>query len=327
MATEPAAAWLVAKWTCFDCIRIALLSCLVAWATQRLYTTCYHAFQSGLSSDCWFFIAATMLVHETLYYGFNGLLWWLSRTTMAEAYQLPRQKHQRPTAKLVKKTLMQSAISHWLIQPLMLYLLYPILAKRMSTTPLPLSTGPLLIAACQFASSVLINDALFYWSHRLLHHKVLYKRFHKQHHEYTGPIGIAAEYAGPLEQLLSNQFPTLIGPFVTGMHVHVWLVYLTWRLVRTYETHSGLSFRNTFLGRMGLLHGHGALYHDFHHTNNKGNYGGNRLACDTQYSRQHLHLWCFLHVRASQCLLGCLMQHGGSKLCQPPTQAWNSTVL
>jgi hypothetical protein len=35
----------------------------------------------------------------------------------------------------------------------------------------------------------------------------------------------------------------------------------------------GYCFSNTWLGRVGLLHGHHASHHDFHHSRNVGNYG------------------------------------------------------
>ena len=54
---------------------------------------------------------------------------------------------------------------------------------------------------------MLFLDTSFYWSHRLLHHPRLYKHFHKQHHEYRGTIGFAAEYAHFVEQVrICRQF-------------------------------------------------------------------------------------------------------------------------
>lgn len=40
--------------------------------------------------------------------------------------------------------------------------------------------------------------------HRLFHHPSLYKKFHKQHHEWTAPIGVVATYAHPLEHMVSE---------------------------------------------------------------------------------------------------------------------------
>lgn len=43
----------------------------------------------------------------------------------------------------------------------------------------------------------LVNDFVFYWSHRLLHHPRLYK-IHKKHHQYYVTTGLAAEFAHPV---------------------------------------------------------------------------------------------------------------------------------
>ncbi len=82
-------------------------------------------------------------------------------------------------------------------------------------------------------------DAAFYWSHRLLHHPAMYKHFHKQHHEYKGTIGFAAEYASPVEQVVSNYLSTVGMVVYLGVHPLFWLVWLAYRLLQTYETHSG----------------------------------------------------------------------------------------
>merc|ERR1712232_1252383 len=45
-------------------------------------------------------------------------------------------------------------------------------------------------------------DAMFYWSHRLMHHKALYKHCHKIHHQFHTPIGICSSYEHTIEGLV-----------------------------------------------------------------------------------------------------------------------------
>ena len=45
----------------------------------------------------------------------------------------------------------------------------------------------------------LIVDFMFYWVHRSLHWSGVYKYIHKQHHMFKQSVGIAAEYAHPVE--------------------------------------------------------------------------------------------------------------------------------
>lgn len=60
-----------------------------------------------------------------------------------------------------------------------------------------------------------------------------------QHHEYRGPIGFAVEYATPGDDIISNYSSTFLLPVVLGVHPVVWLLWIGFRLLQTYETHSG----------------------------------------------------------------------------------------
>ena len=103
---------------------------------------------------------------------------------------------------------------------------------------------PLCILCCclgegQLMTALLFLEFTFYWAHRLLHHPLLYARFHKQHHEYKGTIGFAAEYASVFEQLVATYVSTVLLPMVRGTHPLLWLLWLDFRLSQTYEAHSG----------------------------------------------------------------------------------------
>ncbi|KAK8760647.1 hypothetical protein V5799_028086, partial [Amblyomma americanum] len=87
-----------------------------------------------------------------------------------------------------------------------------------------LSLPPWSRVAAHFACFVVIEEVLFYYSHRLLHHRLAYRRFHKKHHEWTAPVAITAVYCTPVEHVLSNVLPVVVGPALLGSHLSVhWL--------------------------------------------------------------------------------------------------------
>jgi len=88
------------------------------------------------------------------------------------------------------------------------------------------------------------------------------------HHSYKGTIGFAAEYAHPLEDVLSGIIPTTIVCALGGAHFLVWFVWIGVRLEKAYETHSGYCFYGTWLHYIGLTNSEGTAYHDYHHTQN-----------------------------------------------------------
>ncbi|KAJ8344609.1 hypothetical protein AAFF_G00222130, partial [Aldrovandia affinis] len=49
----------------------------------------------------------------------------------------------------------------------------------------------------------LLEEVIFYYSHRLFHHPTLYKHIHKIHHEWTAPIGVISLYTHPVEHVVS----------------------------------------------------------------------------------------------------------------------------
>ena len=196
-------------------IRFPLLT--VAWiqATWPVYLALAQAWvDAGYSERMWFTVG-TSLVHTLCYVIINGFFWTVARQGWFARYELPRKDPQRPKPELVAKTLREAAIGQTVTGPLTVYLLYPA-AKSMG---MPGMLDPLPDFATMYVAVLLafvINDWGFYWTHRLLHTKFLYKRVHKQHHTYIGTIGFAAEYAHWFEVFLSNQLPTIAGTWFFG---------------------------------------------------------------------------------------------------------------
>ncbi|KAI9298629.1 hypothetical protein K502DRAFT_299252, partial [Neoconidiobolus thromboides FSU 785] len=102
---------------------------------------------------------------------------------------------------------------------------------------------------------LLITEVGFYYVHRLLHHPLLYAKFHKLHHEFTAPIGLAAVYATVPEFMFSNMLPLMLGPLILRSHpltVYFWFIFA---ILNTVTVHSGYNL--PFLRP--------AAGHDYHH--------------------------------------------------------------
>lgn len=98
-------------------------------------------------------------------------------------------------------------------------------------------------------------EVCFYATHRTLHSKLLYKRVHKIHHEWTASIAIVAAYAHPLEHLTVNLLSVLSGIFVTGCHTATGWLWIAFLLILTLIDHSG--YHLPFL--------QSPEHHDYHH--------------------------------------------------------------
>lgn len=93
---------------------------------------------------------------------------------------------------------------------------------------------------------------------------------HKVHHSYKTSIGLASEYAHPIEFVFSNAIPFSVGPMVCGMHYWTFFMWSLLRVGETVDGHSGYEF--PWSPYRLLPFSGSSTAHDFHHSHNIGNY-------------------------------------------------------
>lgn len=113
------------------------------------------------------------------------------------------------------------------------------------------------------AICTIIQEIVFYYSHRLLHHPWLYASIHKKHHQWTAPIGIVAIYASPVEYLTGNGLSVVLGPLITRSHIVIWWIWLSLAMIVTIVHHSGY--------HLPCLPS--PQFHDYHHLTYNWNFG------------------------------------------------------
>lgn len=206
----------------------------------------------------------SFMVHESFYFG-RAIPWLLvDMIPYFQQYKLQPNKHV--TAAQLWKCTKVVLITHFTCELPLIYLFHPICCYfGMATYEVPFSPIPLM--AAQIAFFFVFEDMFHYWAHRALHWGPLYKNVHKLHHEFSAPIGLAAEYAHPFEVLILAQ-GTITGPFLyclakSDLHILTVYVWVGLRLFQAVDAHSGYDFPWSL--RHWIPFWAGADHHDFHH--------------------------------------------------------------
>lgn len=106
--------------------------------------------------------------------------------------------------------------------------------------------------AWQLLVCILAQDTLFYWSHRALHHKTLFRAIHRRHHAFRHVRAYMATHAHPVEDL-ANVVAFFLPPILMGVSWQVFAIWVALRVWETCEAHSGYGFTSI------------ASRHAFHH--------------------------------------------------------------
>ncbi len=124
-----------------------------------------------------------------------------------------------------------------------------------------------------FLIAIFIHDAYFYWTHRLLHHRAVFRVMHRIHHVSTNPTPWAAYSFNVGEAYVQAG----IGPlllYTVPMHYSAFLAFMTWQIAFNVIGHCGYEifprwFLMTWVGKFLNTPTH----HAMHHEKINGNFG------------------------------------------------------
>ncbi|MEP7279151.1 MAG: sterol desaturase family protein [Bacteroidota bacterium] len=123
-----------------------------------------------------------------------------------------------------------------------------------------------------FPLMLIIHDAYFYWTHRLMHHKKLFSLFHLVHHQSTNPSPWAAYAFHPLEAILEAGIFALF-LFTIPVHPLHFFVFFFFMIVYNVYGHLGYELYPKGLNRHWLGKWiNTSVSHNQHHQYFKGNY-------------------------------------------------------
>lgn len=141
------------------------------------------------------------------------------------------------------QVIQQVLYNQFVLGPYISIVTYPFLMIFGLDSPETIRTLPSLhILILKVGGCIVMREILFYYSHRLLHTRRFYEKYHKKHHHWTAPIAVSAQYADELEHLHSNLMPIMIPVALLRCHLITTIIFFIHVNLRTLNDHSGYHF-------------------------------------------------------------------------------------
>ena len=130
----------------------------------------------------------------------------------------------------------------------------------------------------QLVTIIVAHDAYFYWMHRALHHKRLFRVTHLHHHKSRTPTPFAAYSFSAWEGVTEAAFVPLflLAASSLGVAYVGWVVFafLAWMIVRNVIGHAGVEIWPAgWVDKPWLDWLTTVTHHDLHHSQGNSNFG------------------------------------------------------
>jgi Delta7-sterol 5-desaturase len=120
---------------------------------------------------------------------------------------------------------------------------------------------------------IIFHDFYFYWTHRLMHHRRLFKYIHKVHHESTNPSPWAAYSFHPFEAIIQVMVLPIILIFLP-LHGLTIFLFTSYMIIQNVRGHLGYEMLPKAFIRSKLFNWNlTTVHHNMHHKYFNSNYG------------------------------------------------------
>jgi Delta7-sterol 5-desaturase len=224
-------------------------------------------------SEFLFITAALTAIIAARYLVISGLVYWLLWKRGGEKLRAKRLNRDRPMRPLIIEEIRLSLLS-----------------SVMYAAPAAVATVSLMHGGTRIYNDwtayggaaylllsmfiyLVVQDAYYYWAHRLMHHPSLFRWMHAGHHRSRQPTPFASFAFDPAEAALTGWvLPALV--FVVPIHIALVMGLLLLMTMVAVFNHSGWELLPRWLvwGPVGgqLI---SATHHSYHHTRFDRNYG------------------------------------------------------
>jgi len=123
------------------------------------------------------------------------------------------------------------------------------------------------------AALIVVHDAWFYWSHRLIHHPRLFRRVHRTHHKSNNPSPWAAYSFDMSEAVVNAVYLPLVLLIVPSSGVAIF-IFINHMMIRNAMGHCGYELLPARTGGRPVFDWLTSVtHHDLHHAEAGWNYG------------------------------------------------------
>lgn len=136
---------------------------------------------------------------------------------------------------------------------------------------------------------ILIHDTYFYWTHRLMHHPLLFKRMHRTHHLSVCTTPWAAYSFSSSEAFVQAGIAPLIA-FTLPVHPLAFGIFMLWQMTFNVAGHCGYEiFPHRFMKSRWAIVMNSVTHHGLHHEKVNANYGLYFNIWDRMMGTNHIH--------------------------------------